>query len=354
LRVAQFGRGYAFVVLITAAASLALLIAVQDRRPWAWWVWAVLLATAAYFHTFALLVVGAHLLAVALLPERPTTRKMALPLALYAVLVAPLVLFIATRSSDQVFWIPRTTPTGVENLGISLVGAAGRAPLAVAAVAALIAAVSLLRRHGADGWAGWFLVLWLVVPLVVGIGVSLVKPLLVDVYFSIALPPLALILAAGVTAVRPRVIGAVLLVGLLLLGARSTYRQFTAGSVQDWHGADNFLLQHAEAGDAFAVEIPDEREGVEYYVDRSRAALPRPTPCYPSDPWGHALPVSGRRPAGAQAALLQCAHGAPHLWVIEKHGDASIQTPLRLTGWQRARTYGFVGIDVEEFAPARG
>jgi mannosyltransferase len=197
LRVAQFGRGYAFVVLITAAASLALLIAVQDGRRWAWWVWAVLLAAAAYFHTFALLVVGAHLLALALLPERPTKREVALPLALYAALVAPLVLFIATRSSDQVFWIPRTTPTGVENLGVSLVGDAGRAALAVAVVAALIAAVSLLRRERTDGWAGWFLVLWLVVPLAVGIGLSLVKPLLVDVYFSIALPPLALMLAAG-------------------------------------------------------------------------------------------------------------------------------------------------------------
>jgi hypothetical protein len=333
---------------------LALLIAVQDGRRLAWWVWAVLLATAAYFHTFALLVVGAHLVAIALLPERATKRKVALPLALYAVLVAPLVLFITTRSSDQVFWIPRTTPRGVENLGVSLVGDAGRAALAVAVAAALIAAVSLLRRRGNDGWAGWFLVLWLVVPLLAGIGLSLVKPLLVDVYFSIALPPLALMLAEGVAALRPRVIGTVLFVVLLGLGARSAYREFTAGSFQDWRGADAFLLHHMEASDAFAVEIPDEREGVEYYVDRSSSTLPRPTPCYPSDPWGQARPVSGRRPAGAQAALLQCARGAPHLWLIKKHGDAAIQTPLQLTGWQRVRTVGFVGIDVEEFAPARG
>jgi hypothetical protein len=150
------------------------------------------------------------------------------------------------------------------------------------------------------------------------------------------------------------VIGAVLLVGLLALGARSAYRQFTAGSFQDWRGADAFLLHRAGSDDAFAVEVPDEREGVEYYVDRSGAALPRPTPCYPSDPWGHSLPVSGRRPAGAQAALLRCAQGAPHLWVIKKHGDAAIQTPLQLTGWRLVRTVGFVQIDVEEFAPASG
>jgi hypothetical protein len=40
--------------------------------------------------------------------------------------------------------------------------------------------------------------------------------------------------------------------------------------------------------------------------------------------------------------------------VIKKRGDAAIQIPLQLTGWQRVRTVGFVGIDVEEFAPTRG
>jgi hypothetical protein len=40
--------------------------------------------------------------------------------------------------------------------------------------------------------------------------------------------------------------------------------------------------------------------------------------------------------------------------VIKKHGDAAIQTPLQLTGWRLVRTVGFVQIDVEEFAPARG
>jgi hypothetical protein len=312
----------------------------------------VLLAAAAYAHAFALLVIPAHVLALALLPERPKRRAWVGPAALLAVLLAPLLLFFVTRSSDQTYWIARTTPSRTIDLLVQLMGNGGHG-LAFVAMLGVLAALWLLVRGGVGPsrpWWLWFVVSWAGLPVALGIAASLVKPLLVPMYFVIVLPPLALVIAIGATRL-PGAPGAVLVVALLVLGARSAYHARAHEEAEDWRGATSYLVAHARARDAFAVELPDERAGVEYYARRAGLPASLPVPCYPNDPWGRLVPHSGRRPPAATGEVLRCAAGRPRLWLEQRINDHLVTPDMQLTGWRQVAIVRFAGVQVLELVP---
>jgi 4-amino-4-deoxy-L-arabinose transferase-like glycosyltransferase len=350
LGLARFGRGYAPEVLLTTLASLALVVAVQDHRRLARWLWASLIVAATYMHVFGLLVLAAHLVALAIAPAPERRRDWTGPVVLAGVLLSPLLFFFATRSGDQIFWVDRTTVHAVIDLPVKLLGNGGHIQTLVTGLAITVVLWRLLAEGLARRWSweSWFVICWAAVPVILGVALSIAKPVLVPNYFVIAAPPLMLLTATGATRL-PRRVGGLLIVALLMLTVRSAVTAHP-GEVEDWRSATAYLIANASAQDAFAVEVSDERAGVEYYATRAGLPSSLPRPCFPNDPWGQLEPRSGRRPASAVNAVRRCAARHPILWI--EHRRHEPQPNMRLTGWRHQSTAHFGRILVERFTPA--
>src|SRR5437588_8411425 len=112
-------------------------------------------------------------------------------------LLLPLAIFALARGTGQISWIPRTRPHDAYNLFNSLVGGvrllflAYFVPCSIAFLCPLKAWVRW--KELSKTWSYAFLLSWLFVPLVTGIVISLRKPVLVDRYFIMCLPPLVLL-----------------------------------------------------------------------------------------------------------------------------------------------------------------
>jgi 4-amino-4-deoxy-L-arabinose transferase-like glycosyltransferase len=75
---AQEARAYAFVLLLVTASTYLLMRAAEAGSTWRWAAYAIVSALAVYAHFFALVVLGTHALALALLligPDAPISRS---------------------------------------------------------------------------------------------------------------------------------------------------------------------------------------------------------------------------------------------------------------------------------------
>jgi len=127
-------------------------------------------------------------------------------------------------------------------------------------------------------WSYAFLLSWLFVPLVIGIVISLRKPVLVDRYFIICLPPLVLLAAVGISQIRPSWISVLSLIVLLSLSARGDFRYYSHGMLapfgqccphkEDWRGATAYVVSHALPKDGILFYLGKGRFGFDYYVRR--------------------------------------------------------------------------------------
>jgi hypothetical protein len=103
---------------------------------------------------------------------------------------------------------------------------------------------------------------------VIGIVISLWKPVLVDRYFIICLPPLVLLAAVGLSQVRPSWISDVSLIVVLSLSARADFRYYSHPYKEDWRGATAYVVSHALPKDGILFYPGRARFGFDYYVRR--------------------------------------------------------------------------------------
>jgi 4-amino-4-deoxy-L-arabinose transferase-like glycosyltransferase len=349
----RLARGFALEMLLVVLATLFLAIAVQDGRPGFRWAWAACLVAAVWMHALALLLVPAHLAALLLAGDARRVARLWIPpsLALGAG-VSPLVLFFATRSSDQIFWIEATDLEVLHRLARELLGGdRARMLLYGAAIAvALVGVASRRRRPHRNEWALWLVLLAGLAPVVLAVGLSFVKPILFPTYFAFCLPFVAILVAAGARALPHRA-AFLFTVILVLVALRGAHRTWTPIPTEDWRGATRYLVAHARSEDAFAVKLPDERAVVEHYALRLTGIGSLPRPCFPADPWGQLVPASGRRPASVTRDVLACAAGRPRLWLEYLRFDDAFQADMELAGWRRVSKVTMTNVVVEELVP---
>ncbi|WP_229891781.1 glycosyltransferase family 39 protein [Streptomyces mashuensis] len=198
---AQEGRSYALVAAGAALATWLLPGAVEQsggggpgvRRRWA--AYGAVVAVTALLHEFAVLVLVAHAvtLAVSRVPWRAWRGWGCAALAACAVL-APLAV-VSRRQGRQVAWL---RPPGPEQARALLYAFAGPRELVVAATVLLVAVALLapLPRTGPLGLNAVALPLALVSPVLL-YGVSRWQPLFLDRYLLFCLPGVVLLAAAG-------------------------------------------------------------------------------------------------------------------------------------------------------------
>jgi 4-amino-4-deoxy-L-arabinose transferase-like glycosyltransferase len=269
----QDARSYSLMVLLCLLSSLFFLkcLAEPSRRNRAAYIFTSVLAVYAQF--FALLLVLAQWLALRLLNHNLVSSRLKTDWRWIAFAISPILVFVATTGTGPLRWVPRPGPKQLWTFALHLTGNGG--PLSLAAfTAACIAAMLViwhqrrLRTFSWDVWRYEFLLLWIFVPLLLTLAVSLVKPLFVPRYFIFCLPALLLLMAYGITRFRSAwlAVPATLIVLILSFGGTSGYyRRDLDIDRDDWRGISQSLLNRTQPGDALMFHVPMGRMPYEFY-----------------------------------------------------------------------------------------
>jgi len=277
---AQEARSYALVVLLVTAASYVFVRAVQDPLPGRWALYVTLAVVAVYMHLFAAFVLVAHAFSLFFLPRRDVPIRSAV--AAYGaigVLVLPLAWAVLHVGIGRIAWIDRPTLAGVVEAFSDLAGRGGRSLLAAYFVAGclfLAAAIRIWRAAG-TGTASWpfaFTLMWLFVPIVLSLAISMVQPVFLPSYLIVSLPSLVMVAAVGLRSAPRRWLQVVLLLLIVLLAARGVVRWYAADK-EGWREATALVLADGQAGDGIAFFAPYVVQPFGYYAQRRVATLPR-------------------------------------------------------------------------------
>jgi len=277
VRYSQEARSYALFVLL-ATLSSAFLIAFL-RQPTHRNRWGYVLASilAVYAHFYALLLLAAHWLVVRWLGT-PRTREdsrteisSALRRAWITIGVAilPLLIFIAKTGAGPIRWIPRPGVADLLRFWVYFTDAGPMVYPAICLAALLPLGKRFWRRTGTwDAWRSQFLIVWLLFPIVLTVLLSFARPVFLPRYLIFCLPALVILGAAGLNNFRPPALRAVVVALMLLLSARTIPYVYghDFDDERDAAGtAANFILDHAQAGDAIVLHIAEIRVAYEFF-----------------------------------------------------------------------------------------
>ena len=280
----QEARSYAMVLTLTVAGWLALSHGLE-RRTMRWFLlWGLLGGLTIGSHLFSVLMVGAQLTSLLLLPRRDLPwRGLAAGAALMSAVAAPFLLAAAGRGPVQIGWIPRTSLSAFRQVLWFLGGnnfepttawlpaVVGAAVLIVCMAAWPLGAwpsIRMLREHGRSikAWRYGVPVVWLLVPLIGGVAASLiVQPVLVPRFFIGALPAASMLVALAVSQLRQRWHRLAAIAVLTGLGLFGVLRSYATGDWQ-WDRAAAYLMQAAEPGDAVVVLPAHQRLSADYHL----------------------------------------------------------------------------------------
>lgn len=318
-------RSVAFGSAAAVWASWALVRALAPGGTRWWWLYAGLLGVGSALHVYLLLLVPAHAITLVLTrPARTVLLRWAAACALGAGLASP-VLALALGESAQVGWLTVTRWSQVPQQAVRLWFEDSR-PVALVAWALVALGVwALVRTRAAArpravpaGTPGTLALTlpWLVLPPALVFAVSTVHALYTPRYFFFCVPALAVLMGAGVTALRSRKVGVLLVVALLAAGVRIDVKHRAVdGKGDDIAAVNRILATTARPGDAVLYR-PDTRRLAEIgdpselgrlddvALDRSAVA---------SDSlWGTDLP---------RAELVTRLGGVQRLWIVDRPGS---------------------------------
>jgi len=271
---AQEARSYSLLLLLTGISSLCLLRALErpDRCRIAGY--AISSALAVYSHFFALFVLAAHAVSLLLLKGEDIARRRILWCVLpIAALLSPLAAVVPAWGKRQIAWVPGPTPKSVFLLFEHFAGHS--IPLLVLLSFAVIFAFrsGIRSRRDFPGsramWSHLFLALWLFLPILGALLVSLWKPVFVPRFLLVSLPPFLLAAGAGLAEIRrPLLRGSALaLIAFFSIFALAGYYQARKA---DWRAATNLVLSEVRPGDSVLFYEASGRLFFDFYRGKTR------------------------------------------------------------------------------------
>lgn len=275
-------RPYAMVTAAAVLASYLLIRAAADQRP-RWFVaYGLALVLTGYLELFALLLVPAHAITLAALarPQRlgargsghgrrierqgSVLRRWLLTVAVAGVAMLP-VTIVSYGQRGQVNWIPKPGWYDAGDVAGNLIAGSVRAQVVIGLLMLLGLAGGTrlsrwaasprvralirpwLRLLGGDHRLVWLAVPWLVLPPVLLLAASVIKPVYYGRYVTFCVPAVALLAGAGLAAMRWQArIAALALVAALVAPAQLAWR-VPGGGMQR---VAQFLAVHEQPGDA--------------------------------------------------------------------------------------------------------
>src|SRR5512146_230066 len=320
VRYAQEARGYslfAFLVALACWFFVRCMDAPQKKGNWAGLV--IALELGMYAHFFAGLILPVFWLAALLRKRGFPWKSLLISSGIIVLLAVPALLFVAMKNRGQVGWVQPTTWRDLYDLAILLSGRGGLVLLLMCAALLLLALTKMMGRAGKqEVWGHALAWMWLVLPIAMTVAISVVKPLCVTRYLVFCLPAFVLLVAVGMSVIRPRWLMAALLLAMVTLSLRGVGAYYRGGfdpPDQDWRGAVHYLLDQAQPGDALLFYHPLARLAYEYYRERWPQA-PAPVVVFP--PRADARLLKGTPPDFA--LLAQMPEHYRRLWLVQNWG----------------------------------
>ncbi|MGA8432788.1 MAG: glycosyltransferase family 39 protein [Candidatus Sulfotelmatobacter sp.] len=285
IRYAQEARSYSLFFLLAVLSSGYFCAYLQKPSRRNLVSYGLISILAMYAHFYALLLIGTQGVAFWLstqdsvatdgIADVAVARGLRRAWIWIAVAVSPLIVFIAKTGAGPIRWIHRP---GVHDLVVFYEWLAGNGgwPLLFLYVAACATALApfgkrLFSREGRPGEEVWrlrFLLTWVLFPVLLVSMLSFARPIFLGRYFIFCLPPFILLAAAGLGRLQKQWQVGVALAVILLFSFKGTlaYYDHDFDVERDGIGAaSNYVLDHAQAGDAVLFHIAGTRVGYEFY-----------------------------------------------------------------------------------------
>src|SRR5438105_3868752 len=288
IRYAQEARSYSLYVLLVVLACW-FFIRAADRPTMGNWAWlAVTTTLAVYTHFFAALIVPVFWAAALVRRDFPWKGLFFSTLATCLASV-PLGLFVLLKNKGQMDWVRPTNFRELFDFALLLSGRGGLV-LLFACLACLVSACVVTlktfraepRFDGEDGKFAYAVVCaWLLVPPILTAGISLVKPMFVGRFLILCLPAFVLLVAVGLSQIRPRWLMAAAVVVLVCLSVRPVFDYYQTRfdpPDQDWRAVVQYVLGQVRPGDAILFYHPLARLPSAYYRVRLHTAIELPVP----------------------------------------------------------------------------
>ena len=368
IRYAQETRSYAMVVFFAVLATWLLAKNLQEPSSAHWGIYAAVCAMATYSHFYAVLLVPAQ--AISLLSWRRDEipwRKLVGSFLAFGVMIVPVAVFVFAiyvlkTGAPPSLWFTPLQPDSLVLLGIDFSGVYGRLLLSLHVLAMGIAALGAARvRRGGDqtseAWGYTLLFSWLVAPVVMVVTVSLVKPLFVPRFLSFCLPALLLLVAVGISRLRPAVLSWGLFVAISICSIMADIRYYQYDFEmrrQDWRAVTSYVFEHAQPGDSIFFYHSGGEAPFAYYSWKQNSASLRPKTL--NEHWlktGNSQDPFGPKPEDLVAVPGTDLRAAPpagsRVWFVSMFLDGS---------WREADTGTAVGkwlsngrhqVDAQEF-----
>jgi mannosyltransferase len=343
IRYAQEARGYALVVFLAVLATWLLVRNLQESSSACWGAYAVVCILAVYSHFFGALVVVAHGVSLIFLRRGEVPwRDFARGLRWFSYLMIPIAIFVVSNGPGPINWVQKTQLDTVLGLLILLAGEGGIRLLLLDSVALVLAGFSgwsIWRREGRtlQGWAFVLVFVWLFVPVLIVLAASEVQPLFVARYLNPCLPALVLIVAAGITQLRPALLACILGVAISLASvaaAASFYHHDLDADPGDWSGATSFIFDHAQPGDGVFFYGNLGRIPFEFY--RSRRTPPPRWPEELQSPSGSNLDYRNFAVIYLADALRDARPAGDRVWLVLVYDSGPDGGPNRSSKMIRA------------------
>ncbi len=296
----QQARAYSFVLLLLVLATYFLVRAMESNdSSFHWAVFATVAALSVYAHIFAVLVLAAH--AISILspkPYRVSARNLLLTAILFEHLIAPMAIFVLFNlRSSQLNWVPQ--PSLGEFWGVlQLLTSQGGKVLVVFYLT--LCSLAFLSPAGAqrsekEYWSLRLMALWLILPPVLTLAISPIKPLFDPGFMVLCVPALVMLAARGLTKLTAvpvvrswAAFAAFVIVMSLSLASNRRPPSYRITLNADWRSAVNYVLQHEQPGDGAVFYVPNVYPYV-YYAHRAAETQHRasaaPDVLYPPDVW---------------------------------------------------------------------
>jgi mannosyltransferase len=363
IRYSQEARSYALTVLLCVLSSLFFIESLQNPSRRTRLEHVLTSSLTVYAHFFAALVILAQYVSLRFLDSTKIPAATRKNWRWIGFTILPAAIFVIATGAGPLSWIPPPSLRGLWVFAIFLTGNEGPR-LVMASVIACGAAVlplflNKLRKSSWESWRYWFLVLWLVFPVLLTVGLSFARPLFLARYFVICLPALNLLMAAGLARLRSLWLvtpALLVLVILSLQGTVSYYERDFDLRRDNWADASQFLLSNARPGDAIVFDIAMGRMPYEYNRSILSPGSSSPTVLYPN----HGPRITFMDFVGKPdyAQLKHSIYQYPRVWLVLSYVEspsglepnAASMVGLLNAAYPEYKEYHFTGVDVCLFA----
>ncbi len=312
-------------------------------------------SAAVYAHFYSALLIIAQWISVRYWRSKPLPTGLKTNWRWIALLISPIILFIATTGAGPLRWIHRPGLKDLAELGLRLTGNGGWILLVAYCIACVAGFIELESKenvaHTFEAWRSRFLLLWLLFPVAFVFVLSFARPLFLPRYFILCLPPLLLLAASGLARIRSaRRLTAALLLFLVLSvqGTRGYYQHDFDLERDNWRGASDYLLSQSQADDALIFHVAMGRMPYEYYHSLRGASFGDPIVIYPNH--GDRITFLDFVEKPDYKKLESSIPAYPRVWLVLSHASDSSGLDLTASSLTKLlENAGYVASDARDF-----